>query len=214
MECPLQHPLDTIRPRAATYDQAAENRKETVGGGKGRGRRQDHPLLGDESRNRLEPPALQGQGRSGDMLKGLGVPYAIIRPTPVFGDVDLLLNKMAWELRRLPVFPVHESDNYLVRPVYVEDLAAQSVQAGSQSENSIAGTAGPDTFSFEELLRLLGFKMGIPAWLVHTAPLGLALTQMVGLLKRDMALTRDGVVGLMAGLLTSDKARTGRTRLG
>ena len=106
------------------------------------------------------------------MLKGLGVPYAIIRPTPVFGDVDLLLNKMAWELRRLPVFPVHESDNYLVRPVYVEDLAAQSVQAGSQSENSIAGTAGPDTFSFEELLRLLGSKMGIRVAGTHAAAVG------------------------------------------
>ena len=42
-----------------------------------------------------------------------------------------------------------------VQPVYVEDLAAQAVEAGSQSESSVADAAGPDTFSFEALLRLL-----------------------------------------------------------
>ena len=42
---------------------------------------------------------------------------------------------------------------------------------------------------------------------------GLALTRLVGLLMRDVALTRDEVVGLMAGLLTSEAAPTGTTRL-
>ena len=40
-----------------------------------------------------------------DMLKGLGVTYAIIRPTLVFGVCDLLLNNMAWALRRLSRLP-------------------------------------------------------------------------------------------------------------
>ncbi len=43
--------------------------------------------------------------------------------------------------------------------------------------------------------------------------MGLALTRLVGLLMRDVALTRDEVVGLMAGLLTSEAAPTGTTRL-
>ena len=66
------------------------------------------------------------------MLKDLGVPYAIIRPTLVFGVRDLLLNNMAWALRRFPVFPVYGRGDYPVQPVYVEDLAAQAVEAGSQ----------------------------------------------------------------------------------
>ena len=41
---------------------------------------------------------------------------------------------------------------------------------------------------------------------------GLALTRLVGLLMRDVALTRDEV-GLMARLLTSEAAPTGTTRL-
>ena len=48
-------------------------------------------------------PYFRGKAQVEDMLKGLGVPYAIIRPTLVFGVGDLLLNNMAWALRRFPV---------------------------------------------------------------------------------------------------------------
>ena len=78
----------------------------------------------------------------------------------------------------------------------------------------MADAAGPDTLSFEALLRLLASSMGVRARLVHMPPsVGLALTRLVGLLMRDVALTRDEVVGLMAGLLTSEAVPTGTTRL-
>ena len=126
----------------------------------------------------------------------------------------LLLNNMAWALRRFPVFPVYGNGDYPVQPVYVEDLAAQAVEAASQSESSVADAAGPDTLSFEALLRLLASSMDVRRWFPHTPPrVGLALTGLVGLLMRDMALTRDEVVGLMDGLLTSGEPPTGTTRL-
>ena len=159
-------------------------------------------------------PYFRGKAQVENMLAGLGVPYAIIRPTLVFGEGDLLLNNMAWALRRFPVFPVCGNGDYPVQPVYVEDVAAQAVEAGAQSESSVADAAGPDTISFEALLRLLASSMGVRARLVHTPPsVGLALTRLVGLLMRDMALTRDEVDGLMDGLLTSADPPTGATRL-
>ena len=70
------------------------------------------------------------------------------------------------------------------------------------------------TFSFEALLRLLASSMGVRRWFLHSPPrVGLALTGLVGLLMRDIVLTRDEVDGLMAGLLTSREPATGRTRL-
>ena len=160
------------------------------------------------------PPPLTGKAQVEDMLKGLGVPYTIIRPTVVFGVGDLLLNNMAWALRRFPVFPVYGSGDYPVQPIYVEDLAAQAVEAGSLSESSVADAAGPDTLSFEALLRLLASSIDVRRWFLHTPPrVGLALTGLVGLLMRDMALTRHEVVGLMDGLLTSDEPPTGTTRV-
>ena len=103
----------------------------------------------------------------------------------------------------------------LVQSIYAEDLAAQAVAAGAdRTDNLVADAAGPETFSFEELLRLLASAVGARVRLVHTpAPVGLALTRLVGLLLRDVVLTRDEVDGLMAGLLTSGESPTGKTNL-
>ena len=197
-----------------TFDHAVENSRTlfeaAVDAGVGR---IVHFSVTNPSRD-SELPYFRGKARVEELLKGLGVTYAVIRPTLVYGGGDLLLNNMAWALRRFPVFPVCGNGEYPVQPVYVEDLAAQAVEAGALSGNSVADAVGPETFSFDELLRLLASAMHIRARLMHVPPsVGLALTQMVGLLMGDVALTRDEVVGLMAGLLTSKAAPTGTTKL-
>ena len=128
-----------------TFDLAVENtkmlfeaaRRESVG-------RIVHFSVTNPS-SELGLPYFRGKAHVEDMLIGLGVPYAIIRPTLVFGEGDLLLNNMAWALRRFPVFPVYGNGDHPVQPVYVEDLSAQAVEAGSQSESSTADAAGRDT---------------------------------------------------------------------
>ena len=142
-----------------------------------------------------ELPYFRGKAQVEEMLMSLGVSFAIIRPTLIYGGGDVLFNNMAWALRRFPVFPVHGSGDYPVQPVHSEDVAAQAVEAGSQSDSSVADAAGPQTFSFEELIRLLASAMGVRARFMHTSPsVGLALTRLVGLIMRDVVLTRDEVV--------------------
>ena len=159
-------------------------------------------------------PYFRGKGRVEEVLEGSGVPYAILRPTLTFGDGDLLLNNMAWALRRSPFFPICGNGDYPVQPVYVGDVAAQAVAAASRTGNSVADSAGPETMSFEDLLRLLASTMGVRCRLVHTPPsLGLNLTRMVGMMMRDVVLTRDEVHGLMAGLLVSGDPPTCATSL-
>ena len=131
-------------------------------------------------------PYFRGKGQVEEILKDMGVSYATIRPTLVFGEGDLLLNNMAWALRSFPGFPVFGRGDYPVQPAYAEDLAGQAVAAGSQNEYTVADAAGPDTFTFEELLRLLSKAVNARVRLVHTPPsLGFALTRLVGLLLRD-----------------------------
>ena len=124
------------------------------------------------------------------------------RPCPyVVGN--LLLNSMARALRRCPMFPVYGRGDFPVQLVYAEDLAGQAVEVGSQSESPVADAAGPATFSFEALLHLLAASMGVRRGFLHTpSAMGLALTGLVGLLKRDVVLTRDEVDGVMARWLT------------
>ena len=148
-----------------------------------------------------------------EILQDLRVPYGIIRPTLVFRYGDLLLNNMAWALRRFPVFPVFGNGDYTVKPIYAGDLAAQAVDAGSGSDSFVADAAGPETFTFEGLLRLLASSVDTRVRLVHTPPsLLFAMTRLVGVLLRDVVLTRDEVGGLKAGLLTSGSAPKGMTK--
>ena len=160
-------------------------------------------------------PYFRGKGQVEEILKSSGLYYAIIQPTLVFAEGDLLLNNMAWALRRFPVFPVFGNGDYQVQPIYAEDLGAQAVDAGSRDDSHVTDAARPDTLSFEEWLRLLASAVGARVRLVHMPPtLGFALTRLVGLLLRDVVLTRDEVDGLTAGLLSSDAEPTGTTKLG
>ena len=198
-----------------TFDQAVENSKLLLSAAADAGvERVVHFSVANASaESRL--PYFRGKGQLEELLMQSGLSYSIIRPTLVFGEGDLLLNNMAWALRRIPVFPVFGKGDYRVQPIVVKDLVAQAVAAGAQGDNFIADAAGPETFTFEELLHLLASAVGARAKLVHTPPsLGFAMTTLVGLLLRDVVLTRDEVDGLMAGLLTSGSAHTGTTKLG
>ena len=65
------------------------------------------------------------------------------------------------------------------------------MEAGSRKD-SVGAAAGPETFSFEELLQLLTLAVGARVRLVQTPPaVGYALTRFVGLLLRDIVLTMD-----------------------
>ena len=197
-----------------TFDQAVANSKVLFAAAARTGvaRIVHFSVANASSESRL--PYFRGKGQVEEILQDMGIPYAIIRPTLVFGEGDLLLNNMAWALRRCPVFPVFGDGDYRVQPIYAEDLAAQALAAGPQSENTVADAAGSDTFTFEELLRLLAKAVGARVRRAPTPPsLGFAPTRLVGLLLRDVVLTRDEVDGLMAGLLTSDAAPAGTTRL-
>ncbi|MCY4112183.1 MAG: NAD(P)H-binding protein [Chloroflexi bacterium] len=197
-----------------TFDRAVANSEAlfTAAAQAGVGKIVHFSVTNAASDSRL--PYFKGKGQVEEALRRVGVPYAILRPTLVFGEGDILVNNIAWALRRFPVFPVYGGGDYPVQPVFAGDLAEQAVAAGSQSGSSVSDAAGPDKTSFKALLRLLTAAFGVRSRLVHTPPtVGYALTALVGLLKRDVVLTRDEIAGLMAGLLTSDAPPTGTTKL-
>jgi NADH dehydrogenase len=137
----------------------------------------------------------------------------------LFGGGDVLINNIAWLLRRLPVFAVAGSGDYRIRPVHVDDVAALVVAAGRREDNVLLDAVGPETYTFEELVRLIGRTVGRrtvgrrPAVVHVPRQVALALAMVIGVFARDVLLTGDELAGLMAQLVATDGPATGAVRL-
>lgn len=146
-------------------------------------------------------------------LAELGVPYSIVRPTLVFGsDRDVLVNNIAWILRRMPVFALPGNGDYRVQPVHVDDLASICEQSAHANGDVIVDAAGPETMTFDELVRAVRSAVGARSPILHLPPVAMsAASRALGLLVHDVVLTPEEISGLVSGLLVSHDAPLGQT---
>ena len=159
-------------------------------------------------------PYFRGKGMVEEAVTGSSLSWAIVRPALVFGEGDILINNIAWAIRRFPLFPLPGSGLYKVQPVFVDDVAGIAVDAGRLTDNFVIDAVGPETFTFEEMVQLLAERTGAKTKIVRLTPgVALFLSRVVGYLVRDEVLTGEEVEGLMDGLLFSGSPPTARTRL-
>ena len=153
----------------------------------------------------------QGKLVSEEILKSCGVSYAILRPTVLFGGGrNVLVNNIAWILRRFPVFGLFGRGVYPIQPVHVRDVARIAVEVGEREENLTLDTVGPETFEYREFVKLIARSMGIRRVILPMpALLGWMTGRVIGMLLRDVVITRGEIRGLMQGLMTSDDAPLG-----
>jgi uncharacterized protein YbjT (DUF2867 family) len=143
-----------------------------------------------------------------------GMAYGILRPTVLFGKEDVLINNIAWLLRRFPLFGLPGDGSYKLQPVYVDDLAELAVEVGYKKENIVWDAVGPDIFTFKEMAQLIGDSIGYAHPLLPLPPrLALLAAQFLSLFLNDVLLTPEEVDGLMAGLLVSQEMPRCKTRL-
>ena len=158
-------------------------------------------------------PYFRGKALVESAVRESGLSYAIVRPTVLFSTEDILINNIAWFLRRFPVFPIGGSGEYPIQPVLVDDVARLAVDAGAGSGDVALDAVGPETFTFEEMVRLLARRVGSRARLMHLPPsMALLAARMAGWLVRDVVLSKDEIDGLMAGRLVSAAPPTTSTR--
>ena len=158
-------------------------------------------------------PYFRGKALVERAVRESGLTYGIVRPTLLFGTEDVLVNNIAWFLRRFPVFPIAGSGKYPIQPVSVEDVAKLAVEAGAESDDVTLDAVGPETFTFEEMVRLLARRVGSKARLVHVPPpVALLAAGMAGWLVRDVVLSKDEINGLRAGHLVSADPPAASTR--
>ena len=156
----------------------------------------------------------RGKARLERALRESGLGRAVLRPAVLFGDGDILVNNIAYMLRRLPVFGVPGSGDYRLQPIHVEDFAQLAVKAGAGAADETIDAIGPETFSFRELARTLGRIIGRPRPVVSLPPSVVAAASWaLGRALGDVLLTPDEIAGLMAGLLETASPPAGRTAL-
>jgi NADH dehydrogenase len=155
-----------------------------------------------------------GKAKLEKALSESGLSYAILRPAVIFGDEDILINNIAWFLRNFPVFGVFGRGNYRLQPIFVEDMAGLAVEQGQKTDNCIINAIGPETFTYRELVRVIGKIIGKPRAIMAMPPsLGYLVGAVIGKLKGDVTITREEIKGLMDDLLYVDAPPAGQTRL-
>jgi uncharacterized protein YbjT (DUF2867 family) len=154
-----------------------------------------------------------GKARLEQALIDSGLSYAILRPAVLFGKEDILINNIAWTLRRLPLFGIFGDGNYRLQPIYVDDFAALAVEQGRKKANCIVDAIGPEIFSYRDLVLQIGAIIGRRRPILYLPPVvGYAAGWTIGKLMNDIMITRDEIEGLMQDLLHTNAPPAGTTR--
>ena len=149
-----------------------------------------------------------------DALRASGIGHAIVRPTVTFGPGDILVNNLAWTLRRMPAFGIPGDGRYPIQPVHVEDVAEVAVRAGGVAEDVTLDAGGPDILAFDEFVALVRHAIGSRALVVHLpVAASLAAARLIGLVVHDVVLTRHEVAELRQRLMFSAQPPSGTVRL-
>lgn len=94
--------------------------------------------------------------------KASGLEWTIFRPSVVFGPDDMFVNMLARMIKLLPVVPVIGDGIYRLQPVSVFNVAEGFVKSLDMPKTigKTYDVAGPDKYSFDELLDIIGRALG------------------------------------------------------
>ncbi|MFZ5886489.1 MAG: SDR family oxidoreductase [Chloroflexota bacterium] len=196
-----------------TQPRAVENTRKLVNAAKAAGvKRIVHISIANPSAD-SHLPYYWGKAANEKAVIESGLSYAILRPTVLYGGgEDVLINNIAFFLRRFPVFFIPGDGSYGIQPVHVEDLADLAVEAVYSRESYVIDAVGSDSYTFKELVQLIGETIGARRPLISVPPrLALFAAQVISLFVRDVVLTPEEVDGLMANLLVSKEPPRGKT---
>jgi uncharacterized protein YbjT (DUF2867 family) len=159
-------------------------------------------------------PYFQGKAELERAIQSSSLSYAILRPAVLFGDGDILINNIAFMLKRFPLFAIPGRGEYRVQPILVDDLADLAAEGGQRSDSYIVDAVGPETYTYIDLVRMIRAAVSSKALMVHCSPAMIRLASgVLGAILGDVVLTQDEIQGLMADLLVSHQSPTGRISL-
>ena len=161
-----------------------------------------------------DTPYVRAKAALESVVRSSGLEWVIVRPTLTYGPGDILINNLAWALRRLPVYGLPGLGRYTVQPVHVDDVSRICVDAGSGESCRVLDAAGPETLTYRELVDLVRDAVGSRS-LVLPMPGSIVIlaAKLLELIVRDVVLTRDEIRELTSSLLTSSQPPLGTIRV-
>jgi uncharacterized protein YbjT (DUF2867 family) len=144
-------------------------------------------------------------------LAGCGVPYAIARPAVLFGGDGVLVNNIAWLLRRLPVFAIGGRGDYRLRPIHIDDLARLCADLGAAADPArTVDAVGPQSLTFRQIVEEIRDAVGSRSVIVPVpGALIPAMAAVLNLALRDTLLTGAEYASMAAGRADSAGPATG-----
>jgi uncharacterized protein YbjT (DUF2867 family) len=156
-------------------------------------------------------PYFRGKAEVERALAESGISHAVLRPAVLFGGDGVLINNIAWLLRRFPVFAVGGTGQYRIRPIHIDDLARLCAEAGSSAPTSVIDAVGPDRPTFYGLASAIRDAIGSRSRIVRVPGEVIPVAaRVLGLALRDTLLTADEYRAMAAGLADTDGPATGK----
>ncbi len=154
-----------------------------------------------------------GKARTERIVRESGMGWAIVRPTLVFGPGDILINNIAWLLRRLPAIGIPGRGDYRLQPVAGEDVAEIATWAAEQIDNVVVDAAGPEIIFYSEMIESIAIAVGRhPRFLYMSPRRALLAARVIGRVVNDVMLNESELQGLMGELLVSHERPRGTRR--
>jgi NADH dehydrogenase len=158
--------------------------------------------LGVREETRDLVPYYRAKWEMEEAVRGSSLPFAIFRPSFVFGREGGILPTFRKLASLAPVTPIPGSGEQRLQPIWVEDVAAYFVRA-VDDETALGGTfelGGPDVVSWNELWARLKRALGVRRPSVHVPMTLMRLNALVTeRLPGDIPLTRDLLKMMEAG---------------
>ena len=201
-------------PPHFTFAQAIANSKALLDAAKRAGvRRVVHISITNPDRN-SPLPYFRGKAEIEDYIKQTGISYAILRPAVLFGKEDILINNIAWALRRLPMFGIYGAGRYRLQPTYVDDLAMAAIDQIAGGPNETIDAIGPETYFYREMVEMIAREIGARSLIMSMPPmLAYQAVRVLGWAVGDVINTHDEVRGLMQEKLYVQSPPLGTTKL-
>jgi uncharacterized protein YbjT (DUF2867 family) len=182
----------------ATFERAAERSALLTAIARDAGVRKIVQVSVSRADEASDLPYYRNKGRIERSVRESGVDYTILRPAIVAGDGDILLNNIAYFLRRVPIFTIFGDGGYRVQPMTIDAFTDVMIDAirGAYRNETVA-VAGPRDWAFIDVVQAIRAAVGSRAAIVGApAWFTLAGLKAAGLVLGDVVLTADEIEGL------------------